>query len=187
MPPPPPSRASILDISPGEKVVEVRRPRQHQDRATGLAQKRRWMVQTVVLECAGRRRGPDEMDDGDGSREGIATDGERETVLLHLWDEQMCLTSLFQKGDGLAVYWPWLVQSDPQDAAGGRIGLSQAPSLSSQASSRGQCFQAGARASAHVGLGFWCAHVSLCGPRRRRRSFILHVSRPTSTWFGSFN
>ncbi|CAM9247462.1 unnamed protein product [Laminaria digitata] len=121
------------------KVVEVRRPRQHQDRSNGLAQKRRWMVQTVVLECAGRRRGPDEEDgDGDGPREGIAADGERETVLLHLWDEQTCLTSLFQKGDGLALYWPWLVQSDPQDAAGGRIGFSQAPSLSSQASSRGR-------------------------------------------------
>lgn len=97
------------------------------------------MVQTVVLECAGRRRDPDEGGgDEDGPREGVAADGERETVLLHLWDEQMCLTSLFQKGDGLAVYWPWLVQSDPQDAAGGRIGFSQAPSLSSQASSRGR-------------------------------------------------
>lgn len=94
------------------------------------------MVQTVVLECAGRRRDPDEGGgDEDGSRGGIAAYGEREKVLLHLWDEQMCLTSLFQKGDGLAIYWPWLVQSDPQDSAGGHIGFSQAPSLSSQASS----------------------------------------------------
>ena len=76
--------------------------------------------------------------DEDGSRGGIAADGERETVLLHLWDDQMCLTSLFQKGDGLAIYWPWLVQSDPQDSAGGRIGFSQASSLFSQASSRGR-------------------------------------------------
>lgn len=115
------------------------------------------MVQTVVLECAGLRRGPDDVDDGDGSREGIATEGERGTVLLHLWDEQMCLTSLFQKGDGLALYWPWLVQSDLQDAAGGRIGFSQAPSHSSQASWRGCCLRAGERASAQVVLGF-CAH-----------------------------
>lgn len=95
-------------------------------------------VQTVVLECARRRsRKRSHNIDADGGeagtqREGSEAaskddDGERETVLFHLWDDQMCLAALFRKGDGLAIFWPWLVQSEVHDApeGGGRVGLSQ--------------------------------------------------------------
>lgn len=107
--------------------------------------KRRQTLQTVVLECAAgagaKRReqgrgdqrklrrpgdrqradhpgndsggGVGDEDGGDDGGGGGSLSGE--TVLLHLWDEQTCLTSLFRKGDGLALYWPWLVQQQEQE------------------------------------------------------------------------
>lgn len=125
-------------------MVEIRRPRQHQDRAGGPAQKRRLTVQSVVLECAGRRdrEGAGASFDGGGdggNARGDGADGEKDIAVLNLWDEQMCLASLFKKGDGLAIYWPWVVQSDGLDVPGGRPGLSQQPvGLASQASGRGK-------------------------------------------------
>ncbi|CAN0434935.1 unnamed protein product, partial [Hapterophycus canaliculatus] len=63
--------------------------------------------------------------DGGGGEDGAG--GIRDTVLLHLWDEQTCLASLFRKGDGLAVYWPWLVQQQQQQPSGDFAGQSVAP------------------------------------------------------------
>eukprot|EP00903_Cladosiphon_okamuranus_P008777 g8408.t1 len=140
------------------KVLEIRRPRQHSTSGGGQqCRKRRQTLQTVVLECAARstagrvnrlqeqrQRRPDKTNRGNvglgGAEDGGGCDNSsgRETVLLHLWDEQTCLTSLFRKGDGLAVYWPWLVQQQPQggevvhDSAGGRTASQQQQSLSSQ-------------------------------------------------------
>lgn len=94
------------------------------------------MVQTIVLECAtGKSGGQEER--FEPTQASVAGNGDRETILFHLWDEQMCLASLFRKGDGLAIYWPWVMQSDVQDVnAGGQMGLSQPQSVarSSQAS-----------------------------------------------------
>ncbi|CAM9247483.1 unnamed protein product [Sphacelaria rigidula] len=106
------------------KVVEVRRPRLHQDRTADTSSKRRLMLQTVVLECAGASRGGCREEERTQSRQATALgDGERQTVLLHLWDEQMCLASLFRKGDGLAIFWPWVMRSDvPEVPAGERRG-----------------------------------------------------------------
>lgn len=85
------------------------------------------MLQTIVLQCAaaGReRRNRNSRDRVGGTDENVGGDrddypggakGGAETVLLHLWDEQTCLASLFRKGDGLAIFWPWLVQSDGYD------------------------------------------------------------------------
>lgn len=94
------------------------------------------MVQTIVLECAGRSvrsgsGGNGDADGGVGSTQGPAD--RDDTVFFHLWDEQMCLATLFQKGDGLAIFWPWVMQSDDHDTPGGRSVPSQQPlALSSQ-------------------------------------------------------
>eukprot|EP00752_Nemacystus_decipiens_P006458 g5816.t1 len=142
------------------KVLEIRRPRQHSTSGGGQqCRKRRQTLQTVVLECAARataarpaqeqqhRRpgGPSEESTNSGGYAGfVAEDGggcgtsgsggsSRETVLLHLWDEQTCLTSLFRKGDGLVVYWPWLVQQQQQQQPqSGDVALDSAHSLLSQ-------------------------------------------------------
>lgn len=125
------------------KVVEIRRPRKHQDCAAGPAQKRRMTAQTIVLECAALRRRDGTRassqrgygDELSGKGESIGTDSERETVLFHLWDEQICLASLFRKGDGLAIYWPWLVQGEGNDPPGASLGLpQQSLAFTSQAS-----------------------------------------------------
>lgn len=67
---------------------------------------------------------------------GCGPEAERETVLLHLWDEQMCLASLFARGDGLAIYWPWVVEEGGEEAERRSAGASpqQLASLDSQAS-----------------------------------------------------
>ncbi|CAM9796220.1 unnamed protein product, partial [Scytosiphon promiscuus] len=75
-------------------------------------------------------------DGGGGTGDGSA-DRSKDTVLLHLWDEQTCLASLFRKGDGLAVYWPWLVQHQPSnDSAGDPTTLAGGPSSQPLASSQ---------------------------------------------------
>lgn len=89
----------------------------------------------------GRRRPSGRVEAGANGGDGRCdSSGGRETVLLHLWDEQTCLTSLFQKGDGLAVYWPWLAEQqqsgdsihDDSVPLTGRGTSSQQNSLSSQ-------------------------------------------------------
>lgn len=103
--------------------MEVRRPRLHQDRTANTSSKRRLMLQTVVLECAGSTKGGCREEEWAQSRQATALgDGERETVSLHLWDEQMCLASLFRKGDGLAIFWPWVMRSDVPDVPAGERG-----------------------------------------------------------------
>ncbi|CAM9473095.1 unnamed protein product [Pylaiella littoralis] len=139
------------------KVLEIRRPRQHNTSSSGQQpRKRRQTLQTVVLECAarmgaeqqqkqqqqqGRWRPSGRVEAGANGGDGRCdSSGGRETVLLHLWDEQTCLTSLFQKGDGLAVYWPWLAEQqqsgdsihDDSVPLTGRGTSSQQNSLSSQ-------------------------------------------------------
>lgn len=136
-------------IETRKQVLEIRRPRQHSASGGGQqCRKRRQTLQTVVLECAagntagGRRQESSSSSGGNdrlGAQDGRGGDSSscRETVLFHLWDEQTCLTSLFRKGDGLAVYWPWLVQQQPRvgdavhDSTGERAAPEQQP-LSSQ-------------------------------------------------------
>ena len=130
----------LMSIPGPLQVVEIRRPRQHHhDRAAGPAQKKRLAVQTIVLECAvtGKRSRGERGGGGSEADEGGAGDGGEETtvVLLHLWDEQMCLSSLFARGDGLAIYWPWVVEEVGEGMVKSSLGSSQQPSaLESQAS-----------------------------------------------------
>lgn len=100
------------------------------------------VVQTVVLRCVTRSSGEgDRSSRGSESSRGNRVDpaertgegggkasdrGDRDhTVLLRLWDEQMCLSELFRKGDALALYWPWVVCGNEHESSGGGAGLSQ--------------------------------------------------------------
>ncbi|CAM9360129.1 unnamed protein product, partial [Ectocarpus sp. 4 AP-2014] len=131
------------------KVLEIRRPRQHSSTSGEGHQprKRRQTLQTVVLECAANPRAVGQQQQQQGRKQqhrrgeaGGEDDGSsssssssRETVLFHLWDEQTCLTSLFRKGDGLGVYWPWLVREQQPRGSGSDQGSVAAPGgLSSQ-------------------------------------------------------
>ncbi|CAN0031945.1 unnamed protein product [Ectocarpus fasciculatus] len=129
------------------KVLEIRRPRQHSSNSGDGQQprKRRQTLQTVVLECAAnpkagglRQQQQQQQQQQQGRKQqhrrgeaGGEDDGSssssRETVLFHLWDEQTCLTSLFRKGDGLGVYWPWLVREPQPRGSGGDQGPVAAP------------------------------------------------------------
>ncbi|CAB1111368.1 unnamed protein product [Ectocarpus sp. CCAP 1310/34] len=76
--------------------------------------------------CKGRKQQHRRGEVG-GEDDGSSSSSSRETVLFHLWDEQTCLTSLFRKGDGLGVYWPWLVREQQPRSSGGDQGSAAAP------------------------------------------------------------
>ena len=86
-------------------------------------------------------------EDGGGGDSSSNNSSSRETVLLHLWDEQTCLTSLFRKGDGLVVYWPWLVQQQQPHAQSGDVVLDPAAAMGARAPSQQQSLSSQVRNS----------------------------------------
>lgn len=149
-----------------KQVLEIRRPRQHSTSGGGQqCRKRRQTLQTVVLECAAgttagrlnprqqQRRPTGNVgfgaEDGGGGDSSSNNSSSRETVLLHLWDEQTCLTSLFRKGDGLVVYWPWLVQQQQPHAQSGDVVLDPAAAMGARAPSQQQSLSSQVRNSIH--------------------------------------